>query len=36
LLFIPFFFVIVSRLFGWGKYKQHAAASAVTTSAEGQ
>jgi multidrug efflux pump len=36
LFFIPFFFVLVSRLFGWGKYKQPAAAPAVATSAEGQ
>jgi len=36
LIFIPFFFVLVSRLFGRGKYKPQAAASAVVTSAEGQ
>ena len=36
LLFIPFFFVLVSRLFGRKAYKQHAAAPAVATSAEGQ
>ncbi|MFZ5998734.1 MAG: efflux RND transporter permease subunit [Nitrospirota bacterium] len=36
LFFIPFFFVLVSRLFGREKYKQHAAAPAVATAAEGQ
>jgi multidrug efflux pump len=36
LIFIPFFFVMVSRLFGWKRYKQHAAAPAVPTSMEGQ
>jgi multidrug efflux pump len=36
LIFIPFFFVIVSRLFGRGTYKQHAAAPAVAASGEGQ
>jgi multidrug efflux pump len=36
LIFIPFFFVLVSRLFGRGKYKPQAAAPAVVTSAEGQ
>ena len=36
LLFIPFFFVMVSRLFGRGKYKQRAAAPNVATSAEEQ
>ena len=36
LIFIPFFFVMVSRLFGRKRYKQHAAAPAVATSAEGQ
>jgi multidrug efflux pump len=36
LIFIPFFFVMVSRLFGGVRYKQHAAAPTVDTSAEGQ
>jgi multidrug efflux pump len=36
LIFIPFFFVMVSRMFGRKKYKQHAAEPAVATSAEGQ
>ena len=36
LIFIPFFFVLISRLFGRGKYKPQAAASAVATSAEGK
>jgi multidrug efflux pump len=36
LIFIPFFFVMVSRLFGWERYKRHAAAPAVPTSIEGQ
>ncbi|MHB8881600.1 MAG: efflux RND transporter permease subunit [Thermodesulfovibrionales bacterium] len=36
LIFIPFFFVMVSRLFGRGKYKPQAAATAVAGSAEGQ
>lgn len=36
LIFIPFFFVMVSRLFSRGKYKPQAAAPAVVTSAEGQ
>jgi multidrug efflux pump len=36
LIFIPFFFVMVSRLFGRGTYKQHAAAPAVAASGEGQ
>lgn len=36
LIFIPFFFVLVSKRFGWKKYKQHAAAPLVTTSAEGR
>ncbi|NJD56429.1 MAG: efflux RND transporter permease subunit [Nitrospirae bacterium] len=35
LVFIPFFFVLISRLFGRGKYKPHAAP-AVATAAEGQ
>jgi multidrug efflux pump len=36
LIFIPFFFVMVSRLLGRKKYIPHAAASAVTTNAEGK
>jgi hypothetical protein len=36
LIFIPFFFVMVSRLFGRGKYKSHAAAPAVDAAAEEQ
>ncbi|OHE61177.1 MAG: multidrug efflux RND transporter permease [Thermodesulfovibrio sp. RBG_19FT_COMBO_42_12] len=36
LIFIPFFFVLVSRLFGRKRYKQHAAAPTVAPSAEGQ
>jgi multidrug efflux pump len=36
LIFIPFFFVMVSRLFGRKRYKQHAAEPAVANSAEGQ
>ena len=36
LIFIPFFFVMVSRLFGRKRYKQHEAEPAVATSAEGQ
>jgi multidrug efflux pump len=36
LIFIPFFFVMVSRMFGRERYKQHAAGPAVATSAEGQ
>jgi multidrug efflux pump len=36
LIFIPFFFVMVTRLFGGERYKQHAAAPAVATSAEGE
>jgi multidrug efflux pump len=36
LIFIPFFFVMVSQLFGWERYKQRAAAPTVATSAEGQ
>jgi len=36
LLFIPFFFVLVSRLFGRGKYKPGAAVPAVADAAEGQ
>ncbi|MEW6117208.1 MAG: efflux RND transporter permease subunit [Nitrospirota bacterium] len=36
LIFIPFFFVLVSRLFGHEKYKSRAAAPAVATAAEGQ
>jgi len=36
LIFIPFFFVMVSRHFGWKKYEKHAAAPADATSAEGQ
>ncbi len=34
LIFIPFFFVMVSRLFGRGKYKAHAAGPAVVTEGE--
>ena len=36
LVFIPFFFVMVSRLFGREKYKPHAAAPAAATAAGGQ
>ncbi len=36
LIFIPFFFVMVSRLFGRKKYKPQAATPAVPTAAEGQ
>jgi len=36
LLFIPFFFVMVSRLFGRKKYKPHAAAPTAATAAEGK
>ncbi len=36
LLFIPFFFVMVSRHFGWKKYEKPATAPADSTSAEGQ
>jgi multidrug efflux pump len=36
LIFIPFFFVLVSRHFGWKRYEQQAAPPAVPTSAEGQ
>ena len=36
LIFIPFFFVLVSRLFGRKKYKPHAAEPAVATAAEEQ
>ncbi len=36
LIFIPFFFVIVSRLFGRAKYKQHAAAPALADAGEVQ
>ena len=36
LIFIPFFFVMVSRMFGRERYKQHAAGPAVATSAEVQ
>ncbi len=36
LFFIPFFFVMVSRIFGWKKYKQPAAAPALATPAEEQ
>jgi multidrug efflux pump len=36
LIFIPFFFVMVSRLFGRKKYNPHAAAPAVANDAEGQ
>ena len=36
LIFIPFFFVLVSRLFGRKRYKPHAAEPAVATSVEGQ
>jgi multidrug efflux pump len=35
LIFIPFFFVLVSRLFGWEKYKLHAA-EPPTPTPEGQ
>ncbi len=36
LFFIPFFFVMVSKIFGWRKYKQPAAAPVLATSAEEQ
>ena len=36
LIFIPFFFVLVSRLFSRGKYKPNTAAPAVATAEEGQ
>ena len=36
LIFIPFFFVLVSRLFGRGKYKPQAAAPTVATATEGK
>jgi len=36
LIFIPFFFVMVSRMFGRNRYKRHAEEPAVATSAEGQ
>lgn len=36
LIFIPFFFVMVSRLFGRKKYKPHSAAPAVADAAEGK
>ncbi len=36
LIFIPFFFVMVSRLFGRAKFKAHAGAPAIATSAEEQ
>jgi len=36
LIFIPFFFVLVSRLFGRERYKQQAAVPGAATSAEGQ
>ncbi|MBZ0158452.1 MAG: efflux RND transporter permease subunit [Alphaproteobacteria bacterium] len=36
LIFIPFFFVLVSRLFGRERYKVHAAAPVVSPAAEGQ
>jgi multidrug efflux pump len=36
LIFIPFFFVLVSRLFGRGKYKPQAAAPTVATVTEGK
>ena len=36
LIFIPFFFVLVSRLFGRKRYKPHAAEPAVATSVEEQ
>jgi multidrug efflux pump len=36
LIFIPFFFVMVSKLFGKKRYTLHAAEPAVATSAEGQ
>jgi len=34
LIFIPFFFVMVSRLFGRKKYEPHVAAPAVAAAAE--
>jgi multidrug efflux pump len=34
LIFIPFFFVLVSRMFGRKKYKRHAAEPAVANVAE--
>ncbi|GAM09014.1 multidrug efflux pump subunit AcrB [Geobacter sp. OR-1] len=36
LIFIPFFFVLVSRMFGRKKYKQHAEEHAVVNATEGQ
>jgi multidrug efflux pump len=36
LFFIPFFFVMVSRIFGWKRYKEPAAAPVIATSAEEQ
>jgi multidrug efflux pump len=36
LIFIPFFFVMVSRHFGWKKYEKHTASPTDATSAEGQ
>ncbi|MFZ5907957.1 MAG: efflux RND transporter permease subunit [Nitrospirota bacterium] len=36
LIFIPFFFVMVSRLFGRKKYREHTATPAVVTSPEGK
>jgi multidrug efflux pump len=36
LIFIPFFFVLVSRTFGRKKYKPHAAEPTVAIAAEGQ
>jgi multidrug efflux pump len=36
LIFIPFFFVLVSRLFGRGKYKPQSAAPTVATATEGK
>ena len=36
LIFIPFFFVMVSRHFGWKKYEKHTTAPTDTTPAEGQ
>jgi multidrug efflux pump len=36
LIFIPFFFVLVSRHFGWKKYEKHAATPTDSTSAEGR
>jgi multidrug efflux pump len=36
LVFIPFFFVMVSRHFGWKRYEKHAVAPTDATSSEGQ